>query len=89
MINIRAEVVDVQRKIGAEVKKIVQGLRNEVAVARARENEMIGSMRTIEAKVAGLNQRQCVLLCAPRTRSPAHVVRPVTPQPSGSGSLSL
>lgn len=61
MINIRAEVVDVRRKIGAEVKKIVQGLRNEVAVARARENEMQTSMRSIEAKVAGLNQRQVQL----------------------------
>ena len=61
MINIRAEVIDVRRKIAAEVKKIVQGLRNEVAVARARENEMLGSMRAIEAKVAGLNQRQVQL----------------------------
>lgn len=61
MINIRAEVVDLRRKIGAEVNKIVQGLRNEVAVARARENEMAGNMRGLESRVAGLNQRQVQL----------------------------
>lgn len=61
MINIRAEVVDLRRKIGAEVNKIVQGLRNEVAVARARENELAGNMRGLESRVAGLNQRQVQL----------------------------
>lgn len=61
MINIRAEVVDLRRKIGAEVNKIVQGLRNEVAVARARENEMVSNMRGLESRVAGLNQRQVQL----------------------------
>lgn len=61
MINIRAEVVDLRRKIAAEVKKIVQGLRNEVAVARARENEMTVSMRGLEARVAGQNQREVQL----------------------------
>lgn len=61
MINIRAEVVDVRRKIAAEVKKIVQGLRNEVAVARARESEMVRNMRGLETRVAGLNQRQVQL----------------------------
>ena len=61
IIIIRAEVVDLRRKIAAEVKKIVQGLRNEVAVARAREAEMVRNMRGLETRVAGLNQRQVQL----------------------------
>lgn len=61
MINIRAEVVDLRNKIAGEVNKIVQGLRNEVAVARARENEMVSNMRSLESRVAGLNQRQVQL----------------------------
>jgi len=61
MINARAEIVDLRGKIAAEVKKIVQGLRNEVAVARAREDEMVRNMRGLETRVAGLNQSQVQL----------------------------
>lgn len=61
MLNIRAEIDDLKGKIAGEVNKIVQGLRNEVAVARARENEMIQGMRRLETQVAALNQREVQL----------------------------
>lgn len=61
MISIRAEIIDSRNKIAAEVNKIVQGLRNEVAVARARENEMLRNMRGLEVQVSSLNQREVQL----------------------------
>lgn len=61
MINIRAEIEDIRAKIAGEVNKIVQGLRNEVAVARARETALAGSMRSLEVRVASLNEREVQL----------------------------
>ena len=61
MINIQAEIEDLRRKIGGEVNKIVQGLRNEVAVARARETELSSNMQGLETRVASLNQREVQL----------------------------
>ena len=57
MINIRAEIADLKQKIASEVRKIVQGLRNEVAVARAREAELQRGMASMEARVSEVNQR--------------------------------
>lgn len=37
MVNIRAELADIRSKLKSEINRIVQSLRNEVAVARARE----------------------------------------------------
>jgi exopolysaccharide transport family protein len=37
MVNVRAELADIRGKLQIEVNRIVQSLRNEVAVARARE----------------------------------------------------
>lgn len=61
MINIRAEIDDIRAKIAGEVNKIVQGLRNEVAVARARETALENSMRGLEVRVASLNEREVQL----------------------------
>ena len=56
MINIRAEIADLKDKIASEVRKIVQGLRNEVAVARARETELQRGMASMEERVSEANQ---------------------------------
>jgi succinoglycan biosynthesis transport protein ExoP len=61
MINIRAEIANIRTKINAEVNKIVQNLRNEVAVAQAREAALRESLQGLEAKVANLNQSEVQL----------------------------
>jgi capsular exopolysaccharide synthesis family protein len=58
MINIKAEMTDLQGKIASEVDKVVQNLRNEVSVARAREGSLSASLRTLEQRVAGLNSSE-------------------------------
>lgn len=54
MINIRAEIRDAESAIAAEVQKTIEGLRNDVAVARARE-------RTLADGVAELEDRSVTL----------------------------
>ncbi len=61
MINVRAEIADIRTKINGEVNKIVQGLRNEVAVAQARESALRESLQGLEAQVASLNQSEVQL----------------------------
>jgi len=50
IINVLADIEDIQGTIASEVSKIVQNLANEVAVARART-------RSIEQTLAELNER--------------------------------
>ena len=57
MINARAEIRDLQAKIEGEVKKIVQGLRNEVKVAAAREESLRSSLTELEQRGAALNEK--------------------------------
>lgn len=61
MINIHAEIRDLEGKITAEVNKIIQNLRNEVAVSKAREDELARNLRQSEARVASMNERQVQL----------------------------
>ena len=56
MIIIRAQVSDLRESIGREVGKIVQGLRNEAAVARARESSLNGSLTKLVSDVAKLSK---------------------------------
>lgn len=58
MINIRAEAADIESKIDSEVKKIVQSLRNEVGVARAREASLSGSLAGLRADVGETNSAE-------------------------------
>ena len=55
MVNLRAEIRDLRQKIEIEVKKVVEQLRNEVAVARAREATMRSSLNKLKGEVAELN----------------------------------
>lgn len=61
MIAVRTELRDLREKISAEVRKIVEGLRNEVDVARARENSLERSLTRLEQQVGELNRKDVQL----------------------------
>jgi capsular exopolysaccharide synthesis family protein len=61
MINATAQLRDLRAKIGIEVDKIVQGLRNEVAVARARTATIRNSLDQLKGDVAQLNTAEVQL----------------------------
>jgi len=56
LINARVELRDLQTKIGLEVDRVIQGLRNEVAIARARVSSMAASLGQFKGEIAQLNQ---------------------------------
>lgn len=61
MIQMQAELEDIQAKVRSEVKKIASGLRNSMDVARAREGSLAGSLRQMESKTSGGNQAEVQL----------------------------
>ena len=61
LINARAELKDLQAKMSSEVNKIVQGLRNEVGVARAREASLRKSLKQFEGTLAQSNSAEVQL----------------------------
>jgi uncharacterized protein involved in exopolysaccharide biosynthesis len=61
MINIRAEMRDLRAKITSEVNKIVQNLRGEVSVVRARENSLQSSLDKLKQRVGSLNSSEVQL----------------------------
>ena len=58
LINIRSEVENIRGKIAAEVDRVVQGLKNEVSVARTREQSLSASIRQLERRVGALNRSE-------------------------------
>jgi capsular exopolysaccharide synthesis family protein len=66
MIKLRAEAQDLQVSIRAEVRKIVSGLRNEVSVARAREQSLQLSLNASRERVALDNEDEIRLRAAER-----------------------
>lgn len=66
MVNIRAELADIRGKLKTEINRIVQSLRNEVAVARAREATLdqalterkraMGEMKSSEVQLRALER---------------------------------
>ncbi|MCL5777897.1 polysaccharide biosynthesis tyrosine autokinase [Limibaculum sp. FT325] len=54
MINLQAEIGDVSSAIISEVRKIVEGLRNDVAVAEAREAALVESLEALEGRSVNL-----------------------------------
>ena len=52
MVNTRAEIQSVRDKMQDEVQRIVQDLANEVAVARAREQELTNNMARLQGDAA-------------------------------------
>jgi capsular exopolysaccharide synthesis family protein len=61
MINARAELRDIQRKIGEEVQKVLKSLQGEVEVARAKERQLQTDLSRLESK-AGTELKQSVQL---------------------------
>jgi uncharacterized protein involved in exopolysaccharide biosynthesis len=61
LLNKRAELRDLRTKIQLEVKRVIQGLRNEVSIARARVASLAASLDQFKQEMAQLNQsEECV-----------------------------
>lgn len=56
MLHARAEINDAQNGVSAEVRKIVEGLKNDVAVAKARESALNQSLAELEQKSVQLSR---------------------------------
>jgi polysaccharide biosynthesis transport protein len=61
LISARAELKDVDSKIGAEVNKVVQKLESEAGVARAREAALQRSTQQLESKLGEANASEVQL----------------------------
>ncbi len=61
MIQMQAELEDIQAKVRSEVKKIAAGLHNSMDVARAREGSLTASLKHMESKTSGSNQAEVEL----------------------------
>ena len=61
MINVRAEAGDLRQKIADEVDRIVQGLRNDVSVARAREDTLATALDQSREEVGQANTDEVTL----------------------------
>jgi capsular exopolysaccharide synthesis family protein len=61
LINARAKLRDLRAKIEIEVDRVIQGLRNEVAIARARSSSLARSLESVKLEVAGSNKRKVQL----------------------------
>lgn len=61
MINARAELRDLRKKIAVETKRIVKGLANEVEVAHVRENAISTSLDSLRRQVAQLDKAEVKL----------------------------
>lgn len=69
MIQMQAELEDIQAKVRSEVKKIAAGLRNSMEVARAREGSLNASLKQMESKTSGSNQAEVELHALEREAS--------------------
>ncbi|HXH25508.1 MAG TPA: GumC family protein, partial [Vicinamibacterales bacterium] len=69
MINIQAELEDIKGKIGFEVQKIVQSLRNEAGVARAREASLSASLEALKENAGRANGAEVRLRALEREAS--------------------
>lgn len=74
MINARAQLRDIREKIRLEVNKIVEGLRNEVAVARARAASLRGELDTLKQEVAAVDSYQVRLRALEREATAARTL---------------
>lgn len=60
-INAKAELQDLQAKIGVEVNRVVQSLQNEVVVARAREQSLQRGLEQFGTQVSKSNKDEVTL----------------------------
>ena len=61
LINIRAEAENLRQKIADEVDRLVQGLRNEVDVARTREDALAAALNQLREEVGQANKDEVTL----------------------------
>jgi len=61
MVNVKAELADLRGKIQTEVNRIVQSLRNEVAVARARASSLNQALSDRKREMGRLNAAEVQL----------------------------
>jgi capsular exopolysaccharide synthesis family protein len=61
MIQMQAELGDIEGKVRTEVKKIAAGLRNSLEVSSAREASLTFSLKQLETKTSGGNQAEVEL----------------------------
>jgi len=58
IVKLRAEASDLDGQIKIEVDKIAQGLRNEAAIAKAREDTLDAQMQKLSARMAETNENE-------------------------------
>ncbi len=61
MQQITAELADIQSKIHTEIQKIAMGFRNNMEIAKAREESLMSSMKQIEEQITRNNENQVQL----------------------------
>jgi len=61
MINLRAEAEDLNARIQSEVSKVIEGIRNEVAIARTREETLLASLNQLKEQTATANESEVQL----------------------------
>jgi succinoglycan biosynthesis transport protein ExoP len=61
LANIRAEADNLRQKIADEVDRLVQGVRNEVDVARAREGALAAALSRLRGQVGQANNDEVTL----------------------------
>ncbi len=61
MINIRTEIVNIKRKLQAEIDKYVEAARSELAVAQAQEASLKRSLNSLTNQVGDVSQAEIEL----------------------------
>jgi capsular exopolysaccharide synthesis family protein len=61
MINIRAEIIDIARKLRAEIKKYVEAARSELAVAQAQQSALKRNLTSMTNQVGDVSQAEIQL----------------------------
>jgi succinoglycan biosynthesis transport protein ExoP len=74
MINVRAEGDELRQKIAEEIDRIVQGLRNEVGVALARESTLAAALERLREDVGQANTDEVTLRALEREAEASRVL---------------
>jgi len=61
MISARAEIKDIKSKIALEASKIIRGMENEVAIAKARERALSKNLESLKTEMAKANKAEVEL----------------------------
>jgi polysaccharide biosynthesis transport protein len=61
MVNARAEVGNIQRRVGAEIGKVVDGLTREARTAQARYDALAANFETLKQQMGAVNDKSIQL----------------------------